>query len=431
MTLLEQHESTGTGEAGAAEESPRLGTSYWKLWSSSAVSTVGDGCYLSALPLIAATFTKDPIGIAAVSAAGTLPWLLFGLASGALVDRWDLRRVMWVTDLCRAAVAAVLAVLLVSGQGSIPILVAGAFILAAGETLYIPASQSIVPDIVSRKPQRLQLANSWLSGAQIICQDFVGRPLGGALFMFAPWLPVLVDAGSFASGSALVGSIRPRLISPAVRDSGRLTAQGLLSELVAGLRWLWRHQLLRTLALMVGADNFVYAAWSVLLVLLAEERFHLNGVGFGILSASLGIGGALGSAVATPISKRLSTAVVIVLAMIAEGLATLVVGVADYVVVVGLMLVLVGAAVAVWNVLTVSLRQAIVPRNMVGRVNSAYRILAIGMTPLGAVAGGVVSRLFGLPTLFVCSGIAVMGIALSSRFFFNGETLRQAIETTS
>src|SRR6266498_4796019 len=187
---------------------PNLGPGYHKLWLAAAISTLGDGVCLTALPLLAATLSRDPLRVSLVAFASWLPWLLFGLLSGALVDRWDRRRMMWTVDACRFVVVGALGVAVLAGWASIPLLVAIGFLLGSGQTLFDNAAQSLIPTLVSRDTQRLERANSQLYGAQTVGQNFAGPPAGGALFALAASVPFLADAVSFAASSTLIATIR-------------------------------------------------------------------------------------------------------------------------------------------------------------------------------------------------------------------------------
>src|SRR6266540_5974059 len=137
-----------------------LGPGYHKLWTAAAVSTLGDGVFLAALPLLAATLSRDPLQVSLVAFAGWLPWLLFGLVSGALVDRWDRRRVMWTVDAVRLALVGGLGVAVLAGGATIPLLATVGFLLGIGQTLFDNAAQSLIPALVTRATQRLERATA-------------------------------------------------------------------------------------------------------------------------------------------------------------------------------------------------------------------------------------------------------------------------------
>ena len=151
-----------------------LGPGYHKVWTAAASSTLGDGVFLAALPLLAATLSRDPLQVSLVTFAGWLPWLLFGLISGALVDRWNRRRVMWTVDAVRAVLVALLALAVLAGWATISLLAAVGFLLGSGQTLVDNATQSLIPALVGRNRHRLERANSQLYGARTVGQHFVG-----------------------------------------------------------------------------------------------------------------------------------------------------------------------------------------------------------------------------------------------------------------
>jgi MFS family permease len=184
------------------------GTGFARLWAAQGISNLGDGVYGTALPLLAATLTRDPLLVSLVSFAEWLPWLLFGLLSGALLDRLDRRRVMWTVDVVRFAVVGGLAVAVVVDRASVALLAAVGFLLGTGQTLVDTGAHSILPALVSREGQRLERANGRLVGTQVVTQELAGPPAGGFLFSVAGWIPFAVDAVSFAASSALVAAIR-------------------------------------------------------------------------------------------------------------------------------------------------------------------------------------------------------------------------------
>jgi MFS family permease len=144
------------------------------LWAASTVSSLGDGMYLAALPLLAATLTRDPLAVSVVTFAGWLPWLLFALPAGALVDRLDRRRVMWTVDAARALVVGVLTVAVLAGWASIPLLAVAGFLVGAGQTLFENAAQAMVVAVVGRDPRRLERANGQLVASLTVGQQLVG-----------------------------------------------------------------------------------------------------------------------------------------------------------------------------------------------------------------------------------------------------------------
>jgi MFS family permease len=341
--------------------------------------------------------------VAAVVFAGRLPWLLFALVSGALVDRLDRRRVMWTVDVARCLVVAALAGTVLADRASIPVLMAGAFLLGVGETLFDNASQSFVPAVVGRDPDRLERANGRLYSAEIVSNQFAGPPAGGFLFALSRAVPFVVDAASFAVSAALISRVR----TPATIASGR-PRRGLAREIGEGLRWLWRHRLLRTLGLMVGAMNLGNMAGDAVLVLFAQDKLGVGSVGFGLLWLGGAVGGLLGSSVAHRVARRLGAGPVLIGCALVTGGAQLSIGFMSSAWAVGALFGVTGFSALMWNVITVSLRQSIVPEDLLGRVNSVYRLLAWGTLPVGAALGGAIASAFGLRAPFIVAGVALV-----------------------
>ena len=200
-----------TEAAARAPAAGRLGSRYWRLWSASVVSNLGDGIDAAALPLLAATLTRDPRLVAGMAVAFTLPWLLFALPAGAIVDRLDRRKVMYRVNVVRAALVAVIALSVVTDTASIWLLYVLAFSLGSCETLFDNAAQSIMPSIVAT-PQ-LERANGRLYAGEVVTNVFVGPPIGGILFAVAASVPFWLDSASFLVAALLVatiaGSFRP------------------------------------------------------------------------------------------------------------------------------------------------------------------------------------------------------------------------------
>src|SRR5574341_97636 len=255
----EQADAAGGGRGGARRG---LGAAFRRMWAAQGISNAGDGVYLTALPLLAASLTRDPLPVSAVMFAQWLPWLLFGLVTGALLDRWDRVRVMWTVDACRFAVVGALAAAVLLGWASIPLLMAVGFLLGTGQTLVDTAAHTLVPALVSRDPRRLERANSRLLGTQVVADQLAGPPLGGALFSVAAWSPFLVDAVSFGLSSALMARLPGRERGRAHIGGPRTTIRADIAE---GLRFLLRHRLLRAMAGLVMAVVIASAASDAIL----------------------------------------------------------------------------------------------------------------------------------------------------------------------
>ena len=391
----------------------RPGRSLATLLAAGAVSNLGDGVTLAAAPLLAASITRDPRAIGAVGAAWSLSWLLFALVSGAVVDRSDRRRLMVGADLVRVASLAALTAAVVSGQASIPALVALFFVNATAETVFDTAWQSTLPMVVDRDD--LPRANGWLQTVEFAGNGLVGPALGGVLFAAAAAAPFAVDAASFAVSALLLATLpgRFRAAGPATAAAGpgpgpRPT---LRADIAEGVRWLLGHRVLRTICWVLAIVNLVEMAGLAMLVLLAQDVLGLDARGYGLLLACLAVGGVLGGAVTARLHRRLGDQGSVVGSMLLMSTAWAVLAATSLPVVAGAGVGLYGLGAVWWNVVTVSFRQAVVPERLQGRVNSAYRLVSWGTLSVGAAAGGVVVAQFGLRVLYTAAAAVVLAMA--------------------
>jgi len=381
-----------SAEQDAGEGRARLGSAFSRLWAAATISNLGDGVTIAAAPLLAATLTDDPRLIAGMVFAQRLPWLLFALISGALVDRWDRRRVMTWANVFRAIALGVVAATAATDTITLAVLYIAFFGVGIAETLFDNAAQAFMPRLVA--PEQLPVANSRLYAGEIVTNQFVGPPLGGFLFAIAVGVPFALDSVSFAISAVLIASIFvPRAPTPATRVPPR---QSIWKEIGEGLRYLWHHPLLRPMAIVLGTMNLLNTMTVSTLVLLARDRLGLSEVGYGLLLTAGAVGGLLATVFAPKLIDRLGAGGVMIVTLWGMALAPLFVPFTHSAWLVAAYF-LCGAGFGItWNVATVSLRQRIIPDHLFGRVNSVYRFVAWGTIPIGALVGGLVAREFGL-----------------------------------
>lgn len=358
--------------------------------SASLFSTLGDGALLAALPLLAKSLTSDARLIAWVSAAATLPWLVLSVLGGAIADRFDRRRLMMGAQVAQALLVGVVAVLATLHLTEIWMLYLLAFGLCCAEILFTNSSQALVPSIVPR--DRLETANGRLVATVSVSKEFAGPPLGAALFTFAMPLPFWLNVITFSLSVLLLSRIRARPVAPV-----RAERSSLFGDVVDGLRWLGRHRLPLTLTVVAGAGNFCETMALSTLVLFAHDVLHVGDRGYGVLLAAMAIGGIVGSLVAGRVVDRFGGLRVAVAVQIVGPLVWLSIGLfgRDAITVVVLFSVF-SVALAMWNVVSYSTRQRVVPGELLGRVSGAGRMASYGGLPLGALAGGFLAQQYGL-----------------------------------
>ncbi len=405
------------------------GGGFRTLWLATASSNLGDGMALVAAPLLAATLTADPAAIAGLTFAQRLPWLLFPILGGALADRLDRRRLMVAVALARAALVAALAAALLTDRASLPLLYAVFFLLSSGETLFDTAAATILPAIVPRVG--LPRANARLSAALTVTNQFVGPPLGGALFAVAVALPFLVGGGGLAAAAAILLTLRGTFRAPA---EGRIGGAGLRAEVGEGIRWLWGQPTLRTLALALAALNLTLVAQNAIMVLYAQQRLGLDARGFGLLLTTYGLGGIAGGLVAGPISDRFGAGTLLRLALTVELLVPAALALTRAPLLAGAILALFGCHAIVFGAVLASLRQSLVPDALRGRVGGAFRFIEDGDRRAGRVTrrGLGRARRADRPLLVRRAGggdRAALGVAQDSRARIGGS--RQSAENGS
>jgi len=372
---------------------------YWRLWGAVASSNLGDGLVSLALPWLASLLTRDPLAIAGVALATRLPWLVFSLQAGALSDRFDRRVLMVVANGLRALIATTVAAAVALDVASLPLLYLAAFGLGMCEVVFDNTSQALLPALVPR--DRLERANGNLMGAQMVIADFVARPIAGAIVGFSLSLPFAIDGLTAAISAALIFSLPGSFRAPQQPAESRPRMRTQIAE---GLRWLWRHRLLRTLAIALGLMNGISAAMMATFVLFVQEILELDGLGFGILLAMGSLGGLLGSVLAPSLTARLGSGRSLLLAVVVPILGSAAIAVTSLPAVVAAAFAAYSFTAVAWNVVTVSLRQSLIPDALLGRVNSVYRFFGWGMMPIGTLLGG------GLVTLLETTASREVGL---------------------
>ncbi len=376
---------------------PRLGPDYWRLWWANAISSTGDGALVAALPLLAVTITRDPRLVSVVTAATYLPWMVLSLPAGAVVDRYDRATLMWRSQAVQAAVVTVVAILVVFRQADIAVLGVAGLLLGSAEVIFSNAAQAVLPALVP--PELLAKANGSQQISLTVGESFLGPPAGSLLFAAAAALPFGLDAASFAGSAALLAGL-PKTGRPGTGPGASIRAQ-----IAEGLRWLARHRLLRVVAVMLGVFNFANQMGQAILVLLATVTLHLGTRGYGFLLAASAIGSVAGGLVAPRLTRRLGMLPSLITGAAIDAAVFVGIGLAPDPAVAAVMLAGQGFAVTMWNVVTISLRQQIVPARLLGRVNSVYRMLGWGLMPLGALAGGFVAHTAGLRAPYIVAGV--------------------------
>ncbi len=384
-----------------------IGADFRHVWLSVIVSSTGDGMFITAFPLLAATLTTDPLLIAGITVATRLPWLLFSMFTGAIADRMDRRRLMIAADLARFVLVGILGVVILVGAANMWFLYVCAFLLGTGETLHVNAAQAILPALV--EPGDLLEANARFGSGQIAAAQFAGPPIGVALFNAGASLPFLADAASFAGSAALISAL------PDVHGVERPTTT-VRQDVREGLRFMRHSPALRRMTSILALINFFYFASTSLLVLYNSQQLHGTKVTYTALFVGAATGTVLSRFFVGGLAARLGDVGTIAVAMWLWAVAMVGMAVTGVPIVAILMYMVLGFGTGLWWTVNNTLRQQITPTRLLGRMNAVYRTVSWGVVPFGAAFGGLVARWLGLRAPFVIAGAVMLGLAIVSRW---------------
>ncbi len=376
----------------------RLGAAYGRLWTASTTSNLGDGLLLVGAPLVAIQLTREPLLVSGIQLVATLPWLLLALHVGALADRRGRRTLMVSAALVRASVLLLVGTVVLLGGLSLPLLYLAVLAFGIGEVVFDTTSQSLVPDLVDR--EHLAPANGRLIGAQVVMNNFIGAPLAGLLVGIATASIFLGPAVLYLAAALILLGLPDRYVPPSRPPAS------LRSDIGEGLHYLRRQPALVGIA-GVGAfmnlANTAYFSVFVLFVVGPGSPMGLSEVAFGLLATALAAGSVIGSLVAGRIEAALGPRRSIIGGLLLSSMMMLIPAMTAHPAAIAAMAVTIGFSSVVTNVASVTSRQRVVPTALLGRINSAFRLVVTGMMPLGALLGGLITGAFGLRTLFVCA----------------------------
>lgn len=379
-----------------------LGRRFWAVWTGSAVSYLGEGLLFGAVPVLAASLTRDARLISVTDALQQAGWLLLGLVSGVVADRLPRLSIMWVANAARALFAGVFAALVAAGDASMPLIYGLGFLLGLAAPFFDNASSAVLPELVP--PAEFQRANSLTQMALALAANLLGPVVGTATYVIWPAAPFGFAALAYAAG-ALVTAVVSRRAPGRAAHTGDVGPLQLVRD---GLSYLLHHRVLRTLATAVGVVNFVTSAAIAVLVLYVLQLLHLPESAYGLVMASFAAGALLGAVLTARFTVRIGERRGVLVALAMFGLSTVVLGVWPQVVVSFAAFALVGFFSMVWNITVNSYRQRIVPLDLLGRVTSVFRMLAFLAMPLGALGGGLIAHAVGLRATYVAGGVLLL-----------------------
>ncbi len=393
-------------------KSNSLGKAFNRLFGASVISNLSDGLLAVAAPLLAITLTKVPILIAMMSALVMLPWLLFAIPIGLIVDRVDKRLLVTFTNSLRFLIAGLLSLAIATDVVTIYWLLLAAFLIGICEVASDTAAQSLIPVILEKK--NFEKANSRLNIAETVIQNFVGAPLSGFLYATAIVLPFVLNSLGFLVAAIFVFLIPAHLISHGSAEVKKdVEKKSFIEDIKFGLSYLWNDRPLRRLVATTSSLGFFYSLSTSTLILFITEILALPAKYFGVLMAGAGSGAILGGILTPTLSKKFGRGGVLAVAIFLSSITVFFQGISPNVWVFGAIGFVSSFTITNWNILLMSCYQVLIPSELYGRIHGARRTFVWGVMPIGAFTGGVIAH-NGLRLPLIVGGIATTLISLSA-----------------
>lgn len=360
---------------------------YNLLWAGQMVSSVGTQASTLAFPLLLLALTGSPAQAGLASALRALPYVVFSLPAGALVDRWDRKRVMLVCDALRAVALGSIPVALALGHLSALQIYAVSLIEGSLFVFFNVAEAASLPRIVSTEQIPAATAQNQATEA---LSALVGPPFGGFLFGVAQSLPFVADAVSYTASVISLFFMRATFQEEHTTERRRLYV-----EIAEGMRWLWRQPLIRYMAFLTGVSNFVGNGTFLIAIVIAQQVQHASPFVIGLIFAIGSVGGIIGSVAAVSLQRRFSFGQIIITCAWVWALTTPLLAIAPNPWALGLIFMATFITSPIYNVVQFGYRLTLIPDALQGRVNSAFRLIAFGGQPLGYALAGVLLQVVG------------------------------------
>ncbi|MDA8276807.1 MAG: MFS transporter [Actinomycetota bacterium] len=383
-----------------------MGSGFRLLIASSWSAYLGDGFALAALPLLVASRTHNPSLVALAALLQRLPWLLFGLLSGVVADKFNRIRLVVLVEAVRAGLLITLAATILLGWANITLLLVAAFAIGVSEVFSDTATDTITPTLI--RSEDLPLATSRRYTGVVTLNQLAGPPIGSILYAAGTALPFIDQAMLVAAGALTISHVKlpPHQRSDAKSHLGR--------EVVEGWRCIVHNDAVRTLFVTIFIFNITFgAAWAVL-VLFAEERLGLGSFGFGILTAASAVGGVIGTTFYGWFTRKIALSNILRVGLIIEALTHLSFALTRNAIFATVVMTIFGAHAFIWGTTAVTVRQRSVPTELQGRVGSVYSIGMYAGIVFGSALGGVIGSHFGItaPFWFAFYGSALFIIVI-------------------
>ncbi len=394
-----------------------MGPAFNRMWASSIVSNLSDGILIAAAPLLAISLTDSTVLISAIGAMVMLPWLLFAIPIGVLVDRVDRRYILAGANATRSAVVGVLALLIATGHVTIYWLLVASFVIGVCEVAADTTAQSLIPQILEEK--NFEKGNSRLQISETVIQGFVGAPLSGFIYAIAIALPFFINSLGLAVASLLALSIPIKYLQDVRTDDVGKEKKKFVADMKFGIKYLFNEKVLRRLVVTTAAIGMCYSMGTATMVLFIIEELELPKQLFGVILTIQGIGAISGAFAAPRLSEKFGRSNVMTFGIVSSSLVLLLQGFSPNIYIFVALATFGGFAISQWNILLMATYQTVIPNELYGRIHGTRRTLVWGMMPIGSLIGGVLAHYSLRLPMYVGGVIASILAFLSIGFLLN------------
>jgi MFS family permease len=394
-----------------------MGPAFNRMWASSVISNLSDGILIAAAPLLAITLTDSTVLISAIGAMVMLPWLLFAIPIGVIVDRVDRRFILAGANATRSAVVGLLALLIATQNVTIYWLICASFIIGVCEVAADTTAQSLIPQILEEK--NFEKGNSRLQISETVIQGFVGAPLSGFIYAIAISLPFFINSLGFAISALLALSIPIKYLQDVRKDDVEKEKKKFVADMKFGIRYLYNEKVLRRLVVTTAAIGVCYSMGMATVVLFIIKELELPKQLFGVILTIQGLGAIAGAFMAPRLSKKFGRSRVMTFGITSSSLVLLLQGFSPNIYIFVALATFGGFAVSQWNILLMATYQTVIPNELYGRIHGTRRTLVWGMMPIGSLLGGVLAHYNLRLPMYVGGVIATTLAILSMGFLLN------------
>ena len=394
-----------------------MGPAFNRMWASSIVSNLADGILIAAAPLLAISLTDSTVLISAVGAMVMLPWLLFAIPIGVLVDRVDRRFILAGANATRSAVVGVLALLIATDHVTIYWLLVASFVIGVCEVAADTTAQSLIPQILEEK--NFEKGNSRLQISETVIQGFVGAPISGFIYAIAIALPFFINSLGLAVASLLALSIPIKYLQDVRKDDIDKEKKKFVADMKFGIKYLFNEKVLRRLVVTTASIGVCYSMGTATMVLFIIKELELPKQLFGVILTIQSLGAISGAFMAPRLSKKFGRSTVMTFGITTSSLVLLLNGFAPNIYFYVGLATFGAFAVSQWNILLMATYQTVIPNELYGRIHGTRRTLVWGMMPIGSLLGGVLAHYSLRLPMYVGGAIATTIAFLSLGFLIN------------